>query len=512
MNADTALPDALDGLGLSDPAIRSVRISPNVRILVAISYAFALICFAGFQIAFEADGVSLFALMVISLLTLMPLFFSEWTAADLLWLLFSAYGGFFTLAVKTWVGQPIEQNLSTPTESAIYLLMSYVCSFIGYILARNMVRPRSAPFNLTVLTSDPLVLRRFSMAFFVIGVAAQFAHNILRPRFAAGATEQTEGFGGFGALAVFWLVGLAFEVAVWRQHRGSFLRVAIMVTALLALAVFSNIKKPVFDGLFLISLGIFLLQGKRIKMSTILSAAIPSVFLIMYLAPLIQVMRPQLVTYYPSEVVSVALESLAAANYNPAALSDRADEISQGYTFSFRPEANYLYPSTINADRFALIMPLDQIVRALPSAGVLGLSSLQDVPETYLPSFAYDKRGVSSVDIIGWHYGMRRYGSVSRPVIGLPGSTIALAGPYGGAVIAGLAIFVFYALINYLAGPLGGGAWSIFIVASFIQKAAERELAALINTGAREVPTILVIGLIVAFATRFFSASRRTRF
>jgi hypothetical protein len=86
---------------------------------------------------------------------------------------------------------------------------------------------------------------------------------MLRSRAGEGSSE---GFNGFGALGMICLLGVALQAARWRQKSSGIATtatLALMISSLIALSVFSNIKKPVFDGLCAIFLSCIFIKGKR---------------------------------------------------------------------------------------------------------------------------------------------------------------------------------------------------------------------------------------------------------
>jgi hypothetical protein len=102
-------------------------------------------------------------------------------------------------------------------------------------------------------------------------------------------------------------------------------------------------------------------------------------------------MRPQLKSYSFNEIINVSQRVLENSDYDPNILSQMADKIAKGYKFSFRQNGNYLYPSPMNVDRFATIMPTDQVARNIDKKGSMGFEIFSDLPGKYLPSFLLKK-------------------------------------------------------------------------------------------------------------------------
>jgi hypothetical protein len=89
---------------------------------------------------------------------------------------------------------------------------------------------------------------------------------------------------------------------------------------------------------------------------------------------------------------------------------------------------SYYYPDALNIDRYSLIFPLDQIVRHDP-ARISGNFAVNELSEL-MPAAFVKKTGISFTDQVAWRFGIRKYGSVARPVIGLPAS-FAIGGYWG---------------------------------------------------------------------------------
>jgi hypothetical protein len=98
---------------------------------------------------------------------------------------------------------------------------------------------------------------------------------------------------------------------------------------------------------------------------------------------------------------------------------------------------------------------------------------------------------------------------IARPVIGLIASSTAFGGIYGVIIILALMIFICSFLVIILADHLENSAWAIFITASMLQIAGEREPSAILGLGGREIPIIIACaGIVVWIYTHLLSSSR----
>ncbi|MDF8334991.1 hypothetical protein [Novosphingobium cyanobacteriorum] len=477
-----------------------MKINSNVSMILSFIWITALLIFTLLQLFYGASTYVLVVMAITSALSIFPLAFRTITTSDILWVVFTTYNSTAALVIKTFLGQPIDQNLVQPSISASYLLLGILSGFLGYLLARTFIHSKSAPLQLTQLTTSPLILKDLSIIIFLIGMLAQIAHNILRPRAESG--QITDGFGGFGTLSILIILGVSFQAYLWRTRPNEpkhAVLLAFMFISVVTLALLSNIKKPAVDSLLVILLSIVLIKGRPVRFATYLSLTCLCIALTMVVAPLIQVMRPQLRSYAPLEIYQVATNTLNDSHYNLYVLWDKSANVAKGYEYSYGKNQSYLFPSTVNADRFCLLMPIDQVVRSLPARGTLGFSSLADVPEAYIPGFLIHKTGIASPDIIAWHYGVRANGSIARPVIGLIASSAAFGDIYAVIFFPGVIIFIVFGIMELLSGPAGSSPWSIFILGINLQKVGEKEVSAMINYGSREIPVMFIVGLCIYF-------------
>jgi hypothetical protein len=121
-----------------------------------------------------------------------------------------------------------------------------------------------------------------------------------------------------------------------------------------------------------------------------------------------------------------------------------------------------------------LLFPTDQIVRRQGSIGNVELGTVQKyLVSSILPSFFTEKREEAIVDIIAWEFGIRGYGSVARPVLGMPASTLSVAGIIGGLAIVFCTILPFLALTNILFGPVKNSLFApvgVGLVVPYVEK------------------------------------------
>lgn len=487
--------------------ISPLNVSIENRILFISLYIPLIIILSIYQLTIGSDVAILLSIAAVSTSVAIPFMFKKWYSIDFLWISYASYSGLMALLIKCLLNQPLDSNLTSQNQTAIYYTIANISACLGYLLSRITSKKNQSIFNIGAITADKKFIDLFSIPLFLIGFLALALHTISVSRNGDG-----EGFGGFGTFGMIFMIGMALQSARWRQS-GSGAKAIItlfgMICALVILAIFSNIKKPLADGITIIILSCLLIKGKKVRIWYAIAAIAPIYFLSSYVAPLIQVMRPQLKTHSFSEIITVAKSTLEKSNYSSSSLNAEADKISKGYTYSFRRYGNFLYPSTVNADRFAMIMPADQVVRKIDQAGSLGFGIFSDVPERYLPGFLIKKDNVASADIIGWKYGIRDQGKISRPVIGLAASSIAFSKNLGPVILPFITIFSLFSIVNLLSGPMQNSPWAIFIISYFIQITGEKEPSAIIGLGSREIPLIFIC--IVCITTVYKTKIHRTK-
>ncbi|MGY4344969.1 hypothetical protein ACVWXM_001433 [Bradyrhizobium sp. GM7.3] len=290
---------------------------------------------------------------------------------------------------------------------------------------------------------------------FAIGLLLQGLHIILRPEFVPGANVAQEGFGGFGAFYFLLPFSIAMQTALCifqPSRKANAFTLVVMLLLVAAESVLGNVKKNIVDAALIVACSYFLFDKANVNIKAVIASIAALGILILYINPLIHIMRPSLYGLSFEQRIDLGVRTLEDTHLDPWELADRSARVLRGYEAQFSPTGSYFYPSTLNFDRFALILPLDQVVRALPRAGTMGAQIFSTIVSTVLPSFVVPKEAAATPDLIAWHFGFRTIGSVSRPVVGLIPSAVAGFGILGAALIPFVIIFLGFRILNLIAG------------------------------------------------------------
>ena len=114
--------------------------------------------------------------------------------------------------------------------------------------------------------------------------------------------------------------------------------------------------------------------GVRPKAVPVAAAILSMAMVVGVIDPVIHVTRTSASTAGPIERFQLAWSALDAVGWDIGKLNSLAGELATTHG-SYRETGSYFYPNQMNLDRFALILPVDQVGRALNSAGGHGFPS-----------------------------------------------------------------------------------------------------------------------------------------
>ncbi|MBW5438813.1 hypothetical protein FXB41_29850 [Bradyrhizobium canariense] len=448
-------------------------------------------------------GADLFVLVVLALISVGGALGlrKEPVIADWLYLMLVAYCGTLALILKTALFQTVDSNLSEPTTSCGYLLIGFTSLTAGYLASRPSAKTIGMA-GLSSLFSRVDFLQLTTKLVFAVGLLLQGLHIILRPQFVPGTNVIEEGFGGFGAFYFLLPFSIAMQTALCiyqPSKRSNGITLVGMLLLIAAESVLGNVKKNIVDAALIVACSYFLFDNAKVNIKAVIAGIAAFMLLVLYINPLIHIMRPSLYGLSFEQRIDLGVKTLEDTGMDPWELADRSARVLRGYEAQYSPTGSYFYPSTLNFDRFALILPLDQITRALPRAGTMGSQIFSTIISTVLPSFLVPKEAAATPDLIAWHFGFRTIGSVSRPVVGLIPSAVAGFGVFGAAIIPFFTIFVGFRFLNLLTGSLKNNPWAISVFSSSTLL-AEKEVAPFIEFFLRDFALSLVFALALKFA------------
>jgi hypothetical protein len=460
------------------------------------------------QLLLGANTILLASIVMVTALGLYPITRRRLMATDILFFVTSLYYGAATLVIKTMLGQPLDQNLLAPTIAGTYLLIGFLSLTVGYVAA-NAIFPQA---HWARRFSHEFDSRNFcgkvAIPVFLIGAVLSILHNLLRSQVLNG-TVEAGGFGGFGSF--YFLLPFAWACqARLALGPGATRRDMIVLFAMgglsLFLALFANVKVIIIQ-FFMVLILSFVAFGIRIRLRNIAMGAVAAAFLILYVQPVIQITRSNAAGRGPVARLMDGVSVLQDSNFDPGELADQADTIARGFKYSYL--GSYVYPSTWNVDRFAMILPVDEVSREMGSAGPMGGADIiREIIESTVPSALVHKTGAVTADTIGWHFGFTRNGSISRPVVGLVASSLAAYGFIGLVLLPGLVTFFSFGAINAFGTYLRGSAWTIFVLMSFLPF-VEKEIAPIIALFTHQVPLQAVVVGLIYFVASAFGRKRR---
>lgn len=458
------------------------------------------------QIFLGADPLVLVILTAISMSALLGMR-KDPVIGDWLFLMFAMYYGSLGLTLKTALLQPVDSNLSEPTLTSLYLFTGWASLTAGYLASAWQSSFRVA-WRLDNVFADIRFLRLFTLPIFALGITLQTLHVIFRPQFIPGTNILNDGFGGFGSFYFMLPISVSMQAAicVYKQRNSSDRLLLIAMLLLIAgVSLFGNVKKNIVDAILIVGCSYILFDRARISAKAIVSITIFLGILILYVNPVVHIMRPLLFGLSFQQRLELAGSILTDTDFNPVELADRAARVLITYTGEYSPTGSYFYPNTLNLDRFALILPLDQVIRGLPRAGAMGSEIFSTIPSTVLPSFLIQKEAAATQDLIAWHFGFRPVGIVGRPVVGLIASATAGYGIFGAAILPFIVVFISLRILNRLTGRLKNNPWAISVF-SASTLLVEKEIAPFIEFELRDL--VLLLGFAVALRVVYLLPAR----
>lgn len=451
-------------------------------------------------------GSSIYLVVVLGVISIMgaayikamPLCFSSYYVYST-----SLYLGGGALLTKLVIWQPLQDNLVSPVESANVALLAFVSILCAGAVSLRFSDPwRRAPFFFSRYTDSDLT--RIVAPITVIGFIFQLLHIALRPQLDNDNSAQGEGFGGFGALYPVLLLGVCIQVKLLRgPSRADVSRLyAITAVAVVVLALMGNVKKLIFDFAFVSALSAYAF-GVRPNWVRLMPTAVLASVLIAYMSPLIHLTRNDFKDRDLVGRISLTLSVLSDHSYSLSGLKDAESEYMAGFGYSYRPYFSFLYPSTMNAERFSLIFPIDQTLRdggesssdtSLMHFIGLGLKAAA-------PSFLASKVAYTGADLIAWTYGFRDAGSIARPVIGFPANAVAVGGWLGALWVPLVILLPIFGLVDAVFGELKNNMACVVVIATLSQ-CAELVIDVLVNIVVRQLPLIMLLFISIAFFLR----------
>jgi hypothetical protein len=445
-----------------------------------------------FQASLGSDLALLFVTTIVAASAAWSINARHPTPLHLLYLALCFYEAAFALLFKSILAQPLHSNLIDPATTSFTLLVFHIAATAAFLLAKTFV----PQINIAKSVSETFDSDRFLVGFakwgFLLGFILKVAHTALRPQFQYGTLETTAGFGGLGAFGFLVPFALAAQAVIALKTQTTHNRV-ILIGMLVSVAILSfigNVKKDIIDATLVLALVAFAYHV-RVRPSVIMGGAVLVWFLTSVATPIIHVTRAESQTRTITERIELTFSILERYNYSLDRINAANDLVAQGITITYRPNYSYVFPSTLPLDRFALIFPIDQVVRTGAPGRMTTQQAVQTTLEATLPSALIRKQAAAWGDYVAWAYGFRGYGSIGRPVVGLAAGLWAVGGIGAVFWIGGLLCFCLFAAAAAIAGQQIRSPWAIGVVV-FMVLFPENAPDALVGFILRDIPVMVI--------------------
>lgn len=462
-----------------------------------------LVALLFFHFSIGSNVLMLALFFVISMIGFLSVTKKNIYFSDVFLFLFGLYSGFCPLLIKGVLMQPVQSNLQYPLTSCFYV-------FIGYLMvvvcAKLSVPDKKSAFQnvISKYLYDDSILIKACPYITIIGMVFYILHVIYRPVMADSSFVQTEGFGGFGMLYFLIVMGVCIQFHLYSvsKNKKYLLWLAVTAVCIVGLSVVGNVKKNIYDFILICILAIYAFNI-RLNIKFLLSSLMLVMVVMLYVSPVIHLMRNDFTEYTVLERGSQFFRILDDYSYSPKLLAEAEGDFFEGIRLSYSPEGSYVFPNTANVDRFLLILPVDQVVRGVSVVDPAGFFSYLSMGlKQAIPSVLIQKDKFIAADVIAWEYGIRDINSIGRPVIGLVASSIAACGVLGVVLYPLVLVLPIFFLINKIAGPLKKN-WFCLMVIGSSTILVEYTIDALVTYILREGPTIVLGSICVLIVSKF---------
>jgi hypothetical protein len=489
-------------------AARAAAASQNRLVVSTIVYASLMIGLFLAQLGMGANLSLDISFLIISLTPILVVDRNDIWPADILYFSLAAYFGGMSLIFKTALLQPLQQNLFAPDMAALYQILSFASITVALICIRLVRRyPSRTQTFIAQTIKRPQFVRWMARIFYAMGFGTQVLAAIFKPQLQNGVMSQSEGFGGFGSFYFMMVFGLAAQMSVaLNAKEKSFERLllATMFVGALFIAMISNVKKPLYDAIILACLSVYAFKIK-IKPGQVAMVVAGLVFMQVVVSPLIHIVRYEATAKSPIERITATMDLLREYDYDFGKLSDVTD-VQATTMHTYRADQSYYYPSTANIDRFSLILPTDQVVRSGQPAQLSPWDQLLSGVRQTLPSFVIEHTSYVGADEVAWTYGIRDWGAIARPVIGVTASSYATGGLWAVLTLPGALFGILFWVIDRYFGRLSMNILGVAI-AAYIAQYAEKEIDAIVVLTIRDMVITIVTLYIAATLYRLASGT-----
>ncbi|WP_428332397.1 hypothetical protein [Novosphingobium sp.] len=470
-----------------------------------------------FQIVIGANLLVLVAIDLVCLTALVPMTRKAFDPVDLLFISLSFYYGTFSLVLKSLVFQPVQENLQVPLLTSIYLVSGFGLIFLAYLY---VTRAMSSYYPGTRLRTwgtfersyaDPRFLSRFTLPLTLAAnlfaiIIAMSSHSVQE---VANGLAKASSLTTLGSLVPIIQLALAMQLSLLTRRGAQIDRTLVFLTlgVGLALSVLNNQKALGF--MLGATCAVHMVAYRvRVRPRILVIGIAGAMVMFLYITPLIHIVRGM--DLAKSDRIAQTFQILQEAHFNPLELSEIEAKMPGAIDENaLATRLDYLAPYNLNTDRFTQLMPIDQTARATLTEPI-GLDAyFTELASEILPKFLIKERSLDALpDQIAWRFGIRETNVISRPTLGLLGTSFGVAGPWGILVIAPLIMLGYFVLIKRVCnGSIWQNPWAVFIASTGFFF-GEQDLTLPAWIARTFLPLLLIAALIVAY-DRLFNRTQR---
>jgi hypothetical protein len=345
---------------------------------------------------------------------------------------------------------------------------------------------------LKIQESDKL-LRAAPVVFLVFGVLINLVNIAVRPVILEG--NVVAGFGGFGAFASIWIVGLILHLKS-QAKSGSFLKIDRIVISYFLFSLLITFLANAKQTLFLTFIALFFsafFYGLKFRIHHVVYSAIGVIFIVLFISPIIQGTR------------TVEFRTAGMVEKFDIIMSSHDDIFSDDYREYYSISFDYLGTRSALVDRLDMISESDVVVAGVDSFGPVGSYPIVDGFIRALPSFLIKNKSEAAVtDKIMWDIRELPYGIISRLTIGLPASIYAVTADFYAGFYSLLTLGIFLSVLCFLFGNKGENFLGVYFLSLFSLQLTEKTFEEFVMILIRDIPLNLVVIFALVVFCRIF--------
>lgn len=407
--------------------------------------------------------------------------------------------------LKTLYAQPGDSNLGAPDTTITVLMLGIIAICVAAVLVSKLLgKRRIISFYLPEATLKNIRNLSFALGLSILLISIHGSDSgSVDP---GGFTASVRQFGAIIFLSVIAETWRVLSASEGRRSVSAWL--IVVMTGLIVFGFLYNSKKAVADPFvcYLIGSIAYRRYVSRRQLAVAAGALLVGV-LVIY--PVVHLSRSE---REASGRISLAL----AGKYIDRVLLDPESVYEQWHAEERAPDMSlyalgldYLGTFDDLLGRFVLIANTDVIVGAVDQDGPYGPDLLrysfeQTVPTLLDPNKPREDTG----DLLTWHYGLREWGLVGYPTIGVFAPSYAALGWAGVAIMPFVLVLVFLFEVQ-LTGTSGGGNFlGAYFLFEYFHEFAGNDITGFIAADMRNIPIEYAIFLAIVYVSDLILARR----